>query len=371
MSDTLSCLVCDKQLTSESASAEHVIPNALGGRLTTKSATCVKCNSSSGHGTDIYLVRKFKLLANALDVIRDRGKHPEATFADPNTGRKYRMEPGKNPLLDSNISVQRSGSGITSNFNAPTRGAAERLLKQFAPKKPHTIKSLEGIKRPAENFTFNSSYSVYDDTLMRNIARIAVNFVRHAGIPIDSSDPTVRFSRGEDIGWCPVGPPHSDVISILGLPEHPLYHGIFLSKPSSHEPLIVYVVLFQFCEFLVSFGANCTTNHAEASYQQNLVTGLTEDRTFQWLINTNKACQWISSREINPARLKDRFAPLQHYLSNRDKLWVDRALGIAMKCYFDSIDHGATREQASADALEKANQVLKRYEMRIQTLEIK
>jgi hypothetical protein len=41
-----------------------------------------------------------------------------------------------------------------------------------------------------------------------------------------------------------------------------------------------------------------------------------------------------------------------------------------MNCFFESIDRGATKEQASADAVKKANQVLLRYAMTIQKLEI-
>src|SRR4030042_5661928 len=218
MAVTLSCVICDSPLTAVSTSAEHVIPNALGGRLRTRRATCVDCNSSSGHGTDPRLVRQFQLLANAIDVIRDRGDHPEATFTDPNTGREYRMDPGKNPILAPNINVERSGSTIVYRFNAPTKADAKRLVNSMRPKKPHTVSDLVGTQRPPEKFTFEFGYSADDETLLRDIARIAVYYVRHVGIPIDHSEPTVRFARGEEVGRCPVGPPRADVISIFGLP---------------------------------------------------------------------------------------------------------------------------------------------------------
>lgn len=367
---TLSCLICDSPLSAISASKEHVIPNALGGRLKTTRATCVGCNSSSGHGADVRLVRQFHLLANALDVVRDRDDHPEAAFIDPNTGRKYRMEPGKNPILAPNIRVERSGSTIKYRFTAPTRAAAERLLNDIRPRKPHTESDLVGTQCTAEKFTWDFGYSADDETLLRSVARIAACYVRHVGIPIDHSEPTVRFARGEDVGRCPVGPPRSDVVSILGLPEHPLYHGIFLSKPADRDPLLAYIVLFQCCEFLVEFNADCTSGPIHSCYQLNLVTGCAEDRSFEWILDTYQACEWIRYRKIDVEHMKKRVAPLLYYLSRRERLWIDRAIGIGMNRFYESRDRGATKEQASANALAQANQVLSRYAMTIEKLEI-
>src|SRR4051812_22228738 len=127
---TLSCLSCDVPFSRTAASAEHVIPNAIGGRLETTRATCVRCNSSSGHQADARLVQRFQLLANALDVIRDRGEHPDAEFQDRTTGLAFRMEPGKDPILAPNIRVARSASTIEYDFSAPTKAHAERILNR-------------------------------------------------------------------------------------------------------------------------------------------------------------------------------------------------------------------------------------------------
>jgi len=40
------CIFCNRPLSPDNSAAEHVIPNALGGRLKTYDATCVTCNSA-------------------------------------------------------------------------------------------------------------------------------------------------------------------------------------------------------------------------------------------------------------------------------------------------------------------------------------
>jgi hypothetical protein len=280
------------------------------------------------------------------------------------------MKPGKPPVLAPNIRVARSDATIEYHFSAPTRTDAERILNRIRPRKPHILSPLVGTEQPPERYIWESSYSVDDEDLLRSIARIAACFARHLEIPIDRSEPMVRFARGEDIGWCPVGPVQSDVISVPDLPEHALYHGVFLFRHAGNAPLFAYVVLFQFCEFVVEFDANCPSGPVQAGYHQNLISGCAEGRPFEWILSVDKAREWVRERKLNSERLSDRFEPVQYYLSKPERLWIDRAIMIGMNEFYASTDRGATNEQASVDALTRANLVLKRYGIRIEKLEI-
>jgi hypothetical protein len=212
---------------------------------------------------------------------------------------------------------------------------------------------------------------VNDEKLLRSIARIAVYYARHVGLSVDKSEPLLRFARGEDVRSYPVGIPRADVVSIPEMPPRPLYHGIFLSRKAPNEPLFAYVVLFQCYEYLLEFSANTIGEAVHSCYLQNLVSGYAESRTFEWTVSAEEARAWIRERKLNDVRVNDRSASLRHYLSQRERLWIDRATVIGVTQYYKWRDRGATTEQASANALREASLVLARYGMTIEKFEIR
>lgn len=361
----ISCIICDKSFSEVTPSREHIIPNALGGRLVTMSATCVKCNSDSGHEGNSYLVNKFQLLANSLDVIRDRGDHPVARFVDPTNDIEYRLKPSKAPIKAPNIKVNRLGSSINIEFSAPNREEAEHILKHLKPDKWQYPPILEFTEIPSSQFTMNMGYSTDDDNLLREIARIAVCYARHVGCAINATEPTLRFSRGEDINYCPVVPVQGNVVSINDLPNHPLYHGIFLNKPEDSSVIQIYVFLFQYCEFLVEFQADYWGPNISSGYLLNLVSGISENRAFKWKLKPDVSGIWFNERKVESSHFAERFKSVQYYLNQRDRLWIDRALLIGVNHYFQILESGSTKKKATNEAWKEANRILKRYEMKI------
>lgn len=65
------CYLCNTPLTDKNKSLEHIIPNALGGRLKAY-ILCKTCNSKMGETIDNKLVECFKFLNIQLDIKRDR-----------------------------------------------------------------------------------------------------------------------------------------------------------------------------------------------------------------------------------------------------------------------------------------------------------
>lgn len=66
------CYLCGQQLTDKNKSLEHIIPNALGGRLKSKDILCKTCNSKMGEVIDTELVKVFMPLNMAIKPKRDR-----------------------------------------------------------------------------------------------------------------------------------------------------------------------------------------------------------------------------------------------------------------------------------------------------------
>src|SRR5689334_1218533 len=62
----MNCYFCDTNLNSVNKSAEHIIPDFLGGRLTSDKLLCKKSNSDLGSTVDAELANQLKPFADIL-----------------------------------------------------------------------------------------------------------------------------------------------------------------------------------------------------------------------------------------------------------------------------------------------------------------
>lgn len=68
------CYQCEKEITSENRSVEHIINNSLGGRLKSHDLLCLKCNSSFGEKVDAPIAKAFNVFMNSLNIKKERGE---------------------------------------------------------------------------------------------------------------------------------------------------------------------------------------------------------------------------------------------------------------------------------------------------------
>lgn len=59
----MTCYYCGIELTQENRTREHIIPEALGGRLTSSEILCRTHNSILGRTVDIQLFERLKFAA--------------------------------------------------------------------------------------------------------------------------------------------------------------------------------------------------------------------------------------------------------------------------------------------------------------------
>ena len=67
----MNCCICGVELTGENTSIEHIIPNAIGGRLTSKNIFCKQCNSNFGTAIDSNFVKIFQPIQDFVKIDRD------------------------------------------------------------------------------------------------------------------------------------------------------------------------------------------------------------------------------------------------------------------------------------------------------------
>jgi hypothetical protein len=67
------CYRCDNKLTQENFSNEHILLNAIGGRLKSKALLCRECNSHYGALFDNEMASQLNFFANYLNIKREKG----------------------------------------------------------------------------------------------------------------------------------------------------------------------------------------------------------------------------------------------------------------------------------------------------------
>ncbi|MGK7940736.1 MAG: HNH endonuclease [Crocosphaera sp.] len=94
------CYVCEKEITEENQYNEHIIVNAIGGKLKSKNLICSNY-SPDFDSIDTELAKQLNLITCHLDVKRERGnkKIPKTTATIVATGEEIFIEPGGKPVF--------------------------------------------------------------------------------------------------------------------------------------------------------------------------------------------------------------------------------------------------------------------------------
>lgn len=69
----INCTLCDCEITNDTDSKEHIIPQAIGGRLKVKGFICRDCNNKSGKSWDAKLASQLNFFNLIVGVTREKG----------------------------------------------------------------------------------------------------------------------------------------------------------------------------------------------------------------------------------------------------------------------------------------------------------
>lgn len=94
------CYLCKTEITETNATEEHIIPNAIGGRLKSSKLLCKVCNSNFGNNYDSKLAKELETFTNLLNIKRERGLVPNITMTKESTGEKFIVNPEGAPEIN-------------------------------------------------------------------------------------------------------------------------------------------------------------------------------------------------------------------------------------------------------------------------------
>ena len=171
------CYLCQTPLTNKNSSLEHVIPNALGGKLKA-TILCKKCNNDSGSFCDNSLAKSLSPFSNMINHSRDHGKvQPEEVTVD---GVSTKILPGGQGFL-SKISFDKETNTYkifgSKNIEAKAQGLFQKLHERHKITTEHYEKitsslseNIKTIQNPIVKF------SVTFENIWLGVLKIAINF---------------------------------------------------------------------------------------------------------------------------------------------------------------------------------------------------
>lgn len=245
------CYSCHTILNKKNQSAEHILPNSIGGVLKSYRLLCRQCNWAYGMTIDAALANEFAALAAALHIKRDRPK-PDS-LRNPATPT-IRLEDEELHISGSAMQVMQIVAGLKRKFSYIDTDSIEA--------------SLQTADIPEQHISIK--VSVGSDLLLRSVAKIAVNYY-------------MMKTRGRQ---------HLDkIVSVIDgvvknenhIHTYPLPDGIWKEGEVAHliivkgnallRQLYAHVILFNTHSFVVLLSDTYDGEDVEYSYRYDVVHG--------------------------------------------------------------------------------------------------
>ncbi|MFP3982871.1 MAG: HNH endonuclease [Desulfurivibrionaceae bacterium] len=171
---TTHCFACTKP---RSLTEEHIIPQAIGGKLKPK-LYCKKCNETIGEVLDNEISKQFGWIGTLLNIKRERGELQPYELIDRKTGTKLSCD-GKSLKRKTPIVKVNSKDGVTLDSADVTARTEEELKKicdsiQKRYQIPGGMKTFQESKPGPTN---TEHVMVIDNKLLRRaVSKIAYGF---------------------------------------------------------------------------------------------------------------------------------------------------------------------------------------------------
>jgi hypothetical protein len=138
------CLFCDSGID-ENTKPEHILLNALGGRVTTREAICSACNNTFGGTIDDELTSQVTAIRNLFQLESGTGKPAPALRGVQAGNHKINIKGnGELELSAKPFTIEDLGDG---NFNVRVQARSEEQLAELIPHIAKAIKKPEDVVR--------------------------------------------------------------------------------------------------------------------------------------------------------------------------------------------------------------------------------
>jgi len=259
----MKCYLCSNEITEKNKTKEHIIPNALGGRLKSEKIICINCNSE--YGTTLDKVFEEVPLSTMLNIEKERGE-TQKIRATEQSGQKLLIDSSLTPELEKLIVEVENGNRV---FTVRSEEEARKIFKQNKVKNiEEELKKItwkyESIEEPVllDNDMFSGKKQ------FRAISKIAVNYYYHLTSSLDGLTNIISFIQDKIDLFC-VCHYYPDII-VYTPDDKEISHLLFVRGNPTEKILYCYLEFFNCYCFVVVLNENYTGNDLKESYIYDL-----------------------------------------------------------------------------------------------------
>jgi hypothetical protein len=262
------CYFCGEKITDENRTEEHIILNAIGGRLTSYDLICKKCNSKFGFDADDKLAKKYNFFANILMLKRHRGTPQPIIMDRQSTDEKYFIDHEGNIIKTKpNIIKKENRENIEISVEARNMTETRQILSGLARsyKNINVEEVLANVEQIEEDINENLhiNLDLGGNDVLPAILKMAINYYIYKMGDVNSVSHAINDLK---IG-------KTSRVSLIFLrkrvfdiDEGEVSHSIFMIGSKDEKKIYAIIELFNSVKFLVRLSENYELDYFEYLY---------------------------------------------------------------------------------------------------------
>lgn len=250
------CVLCDEVISEKNMTAEHIIPNAIGGRKKVSGFICRDCNSRTGTEWDANLVGHPMLRFLSLTVKRQKGKVKPFQFTSD--GEEYAFDSKGIKLITPVRKLETSTEKvhrfhISSDDKEENQRKFEALSEKYRQRygRDKVRASIENRSEISDfGFTLDTN-GLRDEPTSKAVVKTMLATVFDAGINPRVCDIGLGYLRGErslseeELAFRLLGADTQGSSGLRILSQiMPSFHCVIVEGDPSSSVVIGYVILF-------------------------------------------------------------------------------------------------------------------------------
>ena len=292
------CYKCQKDITLENQSEEHIFPNSCGGRLKSKDLLCKPCNESFGKDEDATFASQVNPLMNLLSIKRERGKTQSVPFRGLVSGQEFILPNSgdielKKPTIEEG-KVNSEGK-IPVHVVCRTTTEARCIMRKYpeidverelasAIRTRHTLGETARFDMPFGGGAF-----------FKAIVKIAINFFIYKGGERKYIERALHFFDNTDDNIIALYYPSNNIYTPS---ENEISHLIRVVGNPAEKILYAYIELFNVLCFMVRLSDNYEGEFTDNTYIYDLLMNQEINREIEFYYSKQQVLDLTESRDI-------------------------------------------------------------------------
>lgn len=202
------CYLCNEIISSDKEHSEHIILNALGGRLKSKDILCLDCEKKYIDAHDRKLANQLQQFSTLFSVQRDRGENQPIKNLKGEDGKEYLLDKDLKPKIQKYqqpSSIVDSEGNIKITLTGRNYDDIKNQLKQLKSKYPeldvgvwmNKVKDQGISSHPSPVLKTGFSLNHTDPNILKAVVKVICEYIVHSTKDYDLVKELVPYLKGE------------------------------------------------------------------------------------------------------------------------------------------------------------------------------